>query len=833
MRQRLFTLTALLAVIGPASCSHGLDFSSMCYQDLDPSTNMPRTLDNLLGLVNKFENTTTEYNPINEMAEMLINEYRQDGYIYLKGGYTRAQGDKSKNIFVVDIITRPSYLMPEGTYDEREQCGLHMLLSHSIDHYPFAGVTDLWDGTIDRAGRERRQLMFDGEEEAPVEEAAAPAARSASGQLGYQHVQNELAEYPLENGVMETAYGPVAAGTLLTGLITLGDDPVYNIGQLEGINNDDVPVEVRNLPIRTLYASTLSGDMGEMALDAMTEKDPLTARVGPPGRYHNCTACAKQFSLQEQTRRATLTRAELYAGLDALILHQGFELMASEYKNKLTLSELLKFYYSEKGLPGLPEYRACNRMALYQQLDAEEIYNQALNYMYAFTYQNPLNVHFYDIVIANGDQLPKVDAHYRQYLDQVKSVVEDYINRYSYDEEGYATCEGPSSGSSTLAASTYEAPPGETVADVVFVYAEQQPTDSRARNQRQMIADVARRLRYDAQETAIGVMGSPSGQWIEPVANITNIGDWACNFTADYSEGGQGGSNSEMLENVFQALIAHYAEKKVNVSLNEHASSGRSQVVVWQVPDNPSMDDTNNETVQYFRYNFPEVRIIFVGNNQRQYRDNGLLIFEDDFVETTNKLLDQVTSEVLKKVHSSPRPFIYPRCGSNDLLEENENYKEESHVYHGAVSSGRTTFIQLPPSTFQYSRNVTLMVTGEVQVCASRTNRFALPDYKASFVYPDYYIVPLSHDTLKCSDNGGELAVEYPCDMYLETCNPIFLSITANGTNSGCTGGFDDQCDMPGQIRYELSHRDMTCGAATSRLALLLLLSALLLRLLH
>ena len=42
----------------------------------------------------------------------------------------------------------------------------------------------------------------------------------------------------------------------------------------------------------------------------------------------------------------------------------------------MKLSQILRMYYSNVGLPGNPEYKACNRLNLYQNFDKDELKKQ-------------------------------------------------------------------------------------------------------------------------------------------------------------------------------------------------------------------------------------------------------------------------------------------------------------------------------------------------------------------------------------------------------------------------------------------------------------------------
>lgn len=812
----------LVATTQVQGWSQTFDYSS-CYLT-EPIYRMPNTLDNLLGIVGKYENQTNGYVNPEDMAEMLIKRYRTDGirYNYYVDRFMPMDVDKEiEKQELILTITKPTLTFQEDSFEPREECGLHMLLSHSTDDYPFSGINAIWDGTINRNNRGDRNRMKRSPQSNPSSSVASDQIYSGRSAASRANPAYEAATHPIENGVMETQFGPVAAGTLLMGMMSMTDSSSYSLTSIF-TDTTYMPSEMKSKTIRPIYAGSLAGDLGQMALAAFS-MGMVTTKMGPAGRYHNCTACAQQFSLQTQDY-TLLSRAELFAGLDVLILKKAYDYGSSNYINSLPLTKLLKLYYSNKGLPNFADFKACNRLNLYRDLDTSLIHDQALNFMYAYQ-------HYFkgikDWVSVNDFSI--IQSEFEKYLNAAENVMTSFISSYNYDDEGYSTCQSTSNSIVGQRASSNNLPFSETEADLIAIYAEQGTNDN-YRDQRQMIADVSRRLRMNSATSAVGVLRGTDGNWLQEFTNITNIGDWACNFTNAIIYNSGGTTNRDSIKTVVDQLSKHYGNIYSKARLNQETSSGRSQVVLWQVPGTLSGDEyTNNKTIEDFRNNYPDVRLIFVGRNLSPYQY--LLDDQDDFLSVTDGSLTSVAEDGVRKVLDSPRFYMYPTCDPNNPNITNaQNYRESSHVYTGAVTPNTTTYIRIPPQNFHFSEEIKLTIDGNVRTCSSRTNRYASDVYVVENVNNQYLVSP-DEDVLQCvggpDDSESETIVyKWPCDRYLSTCNPIYLSVTpiqTTASQGGCTGT-NSRCEFPHQVKFVLSHEGMKCGASAYFPAMLLVL---------
>ncbi|KAG0714986.1 Salivary glue protein Sgs-4 [Chionoecetes opilio] len=324
---------------------------------------MPATLGNLVALLEKMEGSHAYTNP-DAIAEALIHRYRIDGITYASpvantfwdpnDNYEVNKADLLKSLVTMDQI------VPDFTFESREECAIHFMLSHSVDLYPHPGLDYVWENSNLRQRRRRRRDA------------------QAEGRYGLP-LNIKPAPHPIENGVIWTPSGPVAAGTLLAGIMVTDTSQGMTIGQIyQSTNLEFMPDLMQQKRVMPLHAATLAGDIGQSALVGyVVQVASSDIYLGPQGMFANSTAAPKLFTLERNYNLNIpyLTRAEVYAGIDSLLIQK---VLMESSNNQLSLSEALRMYYSDHGLPNYPDYKACNRMAAFRSLDLALIEEQAL-----------------------------------------------------------------------------------------------------------------------------------------------------------------------------------------------------------------------------------------------------------------------------------------------------------------------------------------------------------------------------------------------------------------------------------------------------------------------
>ncbi|XP_047491225.1 uncharacterized protein LOC125040619 [Penaeus chinensis] len=771
-------LLAAVLVVGSLGVCKAWDEhfkSSECYKYGLENLNlrMPQNLWNLIALIEKWEEEH-QYGNAEDIAEGIIKRYKIDGIVYLPSGPTYWGQNEQEEADKFDVVKRvlvPTEEVPQYMYYPREECALHFMTTHSTDMYPHAGTGDMWNT---RRRRRRSESL------------------PQNGNARYSLPQDvDPAPHPIENGVMLTPYGPVAVGTLLSGIMASDKTSEVSIEQIYGNDVDYMHPEMLSSRLHPQHVSTLAGDIGQSALVSVTTTTTSNTRfIGAPGMFGNSTAAPKLFTLETNSFGiiAYLTRAEVYAGIDALLIQK---VLQSSTSSTLKLSQVLRMYYSERGLPDHSDFRACNRMEAFKQIDKTKIEQQALNFMYAYAH------HFNEIqrLIKENDFQTVKDAMQGQ-LSRAMNVFNGFVDSYNYED--YDKC--PIYSSSQVKT--------ENQVDLLFVYAHEGGT-LEMEKQREYVTHLVNMLGVGKTRSRLGIMDGKKAEWITPMTNFSNVADWCSNFTEDESQSYGSGSDMPL---VLEKLEAYYSGFYRELRSDGNNAEAHSQIVLWNVPSSPSGDINDfYMKMKNFRLNYPDVYFLMVGKSKGSYNDILLDLTKDFF---TNNALEQedFASDVLKRVLEIPSVFIYPACDSNNA--NFTNYREQNHVYTGYVSPNYTTYVHIAPHNFRFSGYVKLTVSSsDVKVCTSRES-MAVANNALDYT---------------CIEDNGDIEFYDLCGRYLEDCKPIFMSITGKPSlGSRCT---DERCEYPDQVKFEVRHEGMICGAWCTTSSLVLLCASLLVHL--
>ncbi|CAL4080288.1 unnamed protein product, partial [Meganyctiphanes norvegica] len=515
---RLLTVVAALALVAYAGAWDDVFKRIMCYQETYGDRleeQMPLSISNLIALLEKYELQHT-YNNIDSVANAIIKRYQKNGIVFQPGGSVPWNVHEDKETWkeaIIDKTYTPAQLVAEETFDPREECSLHAMMSHSTDVYPHAGVDDIWDGNLQRSGG-RSQSGGRSKGRGRYKRRSETHA-SLSQDIG----DANPALHPVENGVVYTPMGPIAAGTLLRGIMAMDRTNGITIRTVFGDEVDYMPTEMQNKYLEPVYVNTLSGDIGQAAITSYSSTEHLQqGGIGPKGRFANCTACPKQFSLVNgyDGEIAPLTRAEIYAGMDGLLIREALNSVSSS--SSIQLSEILRMYYSEHGMPGKPEFRACNRMNLWDQLETEKIKEQALSFMYAYSYYWP---EIKSVIEQYPDDFVEIEKRFQDRLDKAWQDLTNFISNHPYED--YDPC--PIYNNNDVKVEN-------NMVDAVIVFGHDGGI-TQIDAEKEYIANLGQKLGVSEKRSRLGVLDGKNAEWTFPVTNFSNIADWGCNFTKD------------------------------------------------------------------------------------------------------------------------------------------------------------------------------------------------------------------------------------------------------------------------------------------------------------
>lgn len=200
-------------------------------------------------------------------------------------------------------------------------------------------------------------------------------------QQGQVDGPNQISQCPVENGVLHSPWGSIAAGTLLSGIAAGLAPQTVTLRELfahEQSGNYRMARQSTGTVVDNRYAATLSGDTAEGVL----RQSPQTIQVGAAGAWNN-TAVPHWYFLS-QRERLEQTDAEIRAGIDGLLL--GLRVNAwHQNMQSLRLSQILDMYYSQRGIFGWEvaqgsdtSLRACNRRNMFSTIDQAILRQQSI-----------------------------------------------------------------------------------------------------------------------------------------------------------------------------------------------------------------------------------------------------------------------------------------------------------------------------------------------------------------------------------------------------------------------------------------------------------------------
>ncbi|XP_076032044.1 uncharacterized protein LOC143019938 [Oratosquilla oratoria] len=753
MKQLLLLLGSFLLALRAEGWDENHKFYN-CHTQRDLMEHrMPDNLDNLVALIEKWERTEAYKSPY-DMANALLKRYKHDGVIYRANQIPEWAQRQTREKGKQDVCKRFVSLfetVPEDMYEPREECALYRALSHSVDTFPFGGTNENWDDAYRRRRRRRRR-----------------------------DIEIPEADHPIENGVIRTPSGPIAAGTLLGGIMAMdqsGSKTIQSV--IDSENIDFMKDEMKRSSVLPLHAFTLAGDIAQTSIiQTITQDYEVRKFLGDRGIFGNCTACPRQYSL-EQTKFSHMTQAEIFAGIDALLIAKA----KPSFTSSLRLSQILRSYYSGVGLPGRPDYKACNRMELYKtELDGdrETLREQILHSMFAYT------TVFDEIQLyIQGEDWTKIKNEFEKDRDEGWNAFTSFVNNYNYQD--FEKCEMFSKDV-----------PCQSSVDLVMIYGHEGGVID-GEFQREFIAHMGQVLGVGEHRSRMGILDGKTGDWREPMTNFSNVADWGCNFTETMTSGSSGAG---MLD-VIDELTAYYHGVYKELREKPETASAHAQVVLWYVGSNPSDQDEFERRLENFRYTFRDVYILMMGRSKGNYIDYMVDPNKDFFsVSSFTEKPEKMAREVAKRICQVPSVFIYPSCKDSE-------HRESGHEYKNYLSPNRTTFMIINPYNFFTSDYLKLTFgDSNIRVCGSRTNMNPVE----------------GADETNCKDAPTDFEYWNLCDGYMSSCRNIYLGVTSLSSGYSCT---DEECEYPNQVEYTMKHEGMICGSSALLPSILLLLAAM------
>lgn len=376
-----------------------------CYNTsyfMNRDNRLPYNLETLITLIEKVENSYGFDQDITQLSIALLHRFRQDGIQKAQGvvatpgvipySPTGFQFPKFR-ILLSRLIPGNALRFPNSTLTREERCSLHFMLSSSFDTQVRGDENQVCNNLSQyRAQRlpralaapQQRRNNFVGDVEilddlqTKAGKKTAPGAQQRINSMsydyegnwddgyGYSSDSNTISQCPVENGVIRTKWGNVAAGTLIAGIAAGLQPQTVQLRSLLALSSRR-PGYLQNMPqvatvsVDNRWAATVAGDLAEVALVQVPVSSTGQATVGASGAW-NSTVMPKWYFLS-QRQNMEMTDAEIRGGLDGLIIAMNIATWRQQAPN-LKLSQLLRMYYSLDGVLNTG-IMACNRASYF------------------------------------------------------------------------------------------------------------------------------------------------------------------------------------------------------------------------------------------------------------------------------------------------------------------------------------------------------------------------------------------------------------------------------------------------------------------------------------
>lgn len=636
------------------------------------------------------------------------------------------------------------------------------------------------------------EIPVEGQNEEPLEEDFTSVDHSL-----VDIATNAISACPVENGVIYTPWGTIAAGTVIAGIAAGLEPQTVQIRDLLPARNSPMRARQQAQPLRVdnRWAATLAGDLAEVTL-LHAPSQPANIQVGAAGAW-NQTVIPKWFFLSQRTA-LEMTDAEIRAGIDGLALATNIV----EWRNRvnsLKLSQVLDMYYSPRGVFS-QQMRSCNRRELFSSVAPVQTMR--------------------DQAMAFSNVLDKE-------MQMAFTVTQAAITQFSGTAADALITYVPESLNDLSCATTSIVPNDPTIwrtASDLFIYVD---SSWAFRDVHPVVASLLDGLDVNRFGTRYTVLSAMTG---EVIVNATYlISDFHLWYTPAVNEAQPAGLNMPaVLRSLREQIVPIMAAERQNSSM-----SGRSKIGLI-MPNTAAVgegDATHSvQQLQILREEIPDLRLLFFAGGSptrfaRFVREESRDLFPMRELGTgpANDAVQTQTSPVIRRIQEEPRRIVNPRCG-HDWIQSDWG----SNSFNQYVEPGGIIFYRLQPNYFfRPGDNRRLRVQGHgfarLTVCHSRW--VVLPRANST-QNVEVSCTPISTETV-------DINLSNACEGHsvIHNCPPLFFSVQHSQegavTNYRCT---ENECRFPDNARYAITIDNMGCfSSATTALGSLALLASALL----
>ncbi|TRY77882.1 hypothetical protein TCAL_09782 [Tigriopus californicus] len=799
-----------------------------CYKDRDVWDRyhrLPSSVDSLVSLIRKIEldPRLTNWNP-GHLAATLIHKYRFDGIQYdrcIDTSFTGAVPYKldlvnsfSKMALVRLLISGNRDDFPTDVLTKEESCSLHWMLSYSVNT-TFRDDEVFWNDNYNNNGNGYWGFR-------------PPYGMSPGGwnnNPGNCEERKPISRSPWEMGVIWSPAGPVAAGTMLSGLAA-GLEPQY--------------VDWSNGQVDNAWAATLASDLGQTSL--LKRRDGQF--VGPDG-YFNSTLCPREFYMRlvgTDAMYSHLTVAEINGGVDGLIMGK----FADEWqaKSEFTLSQIVDRYYSVGGMVSHDvSYSSCDRYANYRRyLDGTKLKEQAL--IFGMELKHILLLVSMDVTAIRAS------------IESAKHQLESKMNELDASLDQFGECAEKRKRERSFDSGKFNVPPIDEkfpsagYADVAMILDTSIYSIEDEVFMKQVAASLAieldiwnTRVRDDNHEDVIIQAGShfelsegKRGTVLLSSEDSHNKAQLACDILSTRIP--QTGDSDPL--KALEAAASRLSARRRDRDEANDLSYGKAQVIVMVLFTRMSTTDERalHNAIYGLRQSFPDVRLLVATRWVDANSFSKYVLFPEYDVITLSSINQEQRAEVDgrrlgQRIAQLPGQIQYSNCDPDG----NSYDPERLHEVILYVLPNTQRYFRIHPRYFLKSYKLQVIIEVEfnsAEICWSR----ASPEEITLNEFYDVFDNDLFELDEQCNSiNGGNsgsrrltLSWDKPCQgKSITRCRPIFMKIV--GKDSGGQNCLTDDhypCRSADAAKVTLRHDGMTCGTPSVFLCLWLIALGLL-----
>ncbi|XP_063821116.1 uncharacterized protein LOC135071258 [Ostrinia nubilalis] len=727
-----------------------------CYRGGGPPLMAPKRLDVYISLLRKLELSSRL--DIKLFSTSLLRSIRLDGVEESQSGVETEfvlpfrAGDFQFHRYqiLMDLFLPTQNLLEvDDILSLSEKCLLHRMMSSSVRQW-----------------------------ERGDENIACPLSAQQRQNMATQSSGRIHSRCPIEEGVIQTDWGPIAPGILVAAVaaslepqrVLMSDilnadifkagisEPLMVLAKqewyedIEAFNVEEQPA----VPdISNVWVATLAGDLAEVVVNQGPRVGSVAHAlgVGSSNRW-NDTLLPRDFYLLPRNASNVdwhFTDAEMLAGVDGLIL-ANFIPKWVEQRRTLRLSQILDMYYSHEGVSFDPSVKACNRQALFNQL-----FTGPMLLTEASRFARVLALRQITVYVA-GDEMDRItEAAVAAFISYVPNVL----------SQNHLACHASIS---------------VPVIDMVVA------TDGawKQYDVEQFMSWLGGALEINLQRSSLALLHGNTGEWIVPPCNnLTAVFDYLTNYTDPWP-------NRLNLPNIISRSIRISREKTLEEAELQVSAGPSTMMLIISPSDRPSGTELERATdlMHSLRTSFFDVYFVYAARDLTDFQNinNEYLDYSELFLATTStsvaSVIEAVDASVVRSV--IPTRIFGPHCPFNGSSFDQVEYED-------FVLPERKVIYRIHPFHLRLQPLINIQIRNDGQgallVCSWRG-------------------ADESHSCQTVPERETHVFnLTNPCPS-ADFCIPAYYTVAASTSGNICA---NDDCRLPHQVGYYIRHSGLRC----------------------